>query len=234
MVKISRLFFYLIIIFYVWVFTGFHLYWKNIIYDEWRVISILLLFILSLLSILNVRYKDNKALVMGACHKIIIFLILFIFIFLFFNLNNYLSLEFALVDFSLYTLLLLGTIGLYKLHIYFMEDNEGEIVKFYLLISFTPFFVIIYFVFSLILFWLTGSFFEWKTQFSNVRMYDSVILIFIFILLNFKQFISNSIINAFSVFLLGCYILSLFFDNARSALLSLLVGMASIFFLYKQ
>lgn len=125
-------------------------------------------------------------------------------------------------------------VGLYHLHIDFLENDECQLNRFYLIISFSPILVIVYFILSLFLFWFSGSFFEWRIQFSNIRMYDSVILIFIFLLLNFRGRVKNYFLKHLSIFLLGFYILSLFFDNARSAILSLLVGLISIFFYIKM
>lgn len=234
MIMKTRIFFYLIIIFYIWVFGGIHLNLKNIIYDEWRVLSLILLLVFSIVSIVYINLEKNKSLLIAFNHKVILFLSVFTFVFLFYNLHNYFYLSFSLVDFSLYVLLALGCVGLYHLHINMLDKNEDELRRLYLIISFSPILVVIYFVLSLIQFWFSYSIFDWKIQFSNIRMYDSVILIFIFLLLNFRQFLNNYALKFLSVFLLFCYILSLFFDNARSAILSLLIGLGAIFFLYRD
>ncbi len=231
----SLIFFPLIIIFYIIAFGGIHLGWSNIIYDEWRIITLILLFMLALVPLHKVFFiKYDKKLLQSSSYNFIFFFTLLSCIIVAVNYKSYTYLYFSLVDFSLYALLMLGCMGLYEIYVDLIENDESKLIKIYLLISILPFLTIICFLSSLFLFWSSGYFFDWKVQFSNKRMYDSVILVFIFFILNFRKYINNKSFEYFYLFLLGLYILSLFFDNARSALISLIVGLFFIFLLYKN
>lgn len=225
---------FILLSFYIVVFCGVDLNWVGYIYDQWRIVGVIILFIISAYGVFCVWFDQLEfgRLFSSSQNGRIIFFLFLSFICGLIFIPHYQYSKLALVDFSLYILFLLSGVGLYFVFIRLIHSSSNFLNKFILIFSLIPVFIVLLFVVSLFLFYREGLFFDWKPQFPNRRPYDSIMIVFIMVLWYVSCFFRKYI------FLIGfisvMYVSTLLFDGARSSLLSILISLIIVLFTHNK
>lgn len=201
-------------------FLGYKLGWSVFQYDELRLLQILITSIVFIILIFKAKLNFNI--------KNIFFNIL-IFSLLLFQINT-----FGIFQFQDLVLLFIIVIISFYLSLELKENNETQYLNHILLFLFIcSVFPVFFITLSIKDLFRDGIWYSWQMNAGNIRIYDSVIVPIIFLVIYLKSIDYKyiSYIYPLIVFLLT---LSLWFDGARAALLSVFLGLAVFFIFSKQ
>lgn len=202
---------------------GFHFGWLLQPYDELRlqqiVFTLCLFFILFYRKIFFSAYLGYQ--------------FLFLFIFLFLHLYFYATNIYVFQDLLI---LILAPIWIFSISIScksFAKVNIDFLYKilfFIVIISVLP---TIFIFLSIKNFLIEGNWYNWHMNYDSIRVYNSFIVPVFFITL-YLRLVEFKYIKRIYLILVFLISLSLWFDGARSAILSILIGLIFIFFYKKK
>ena len=132
---------------------------------------------------------------------------------------------FSLIEFSMLYLLACSTY-MYS-HI---KHDKKTINLFFLILCLIPIYNVVEFFISVLISFQTGKLIGWHGWADNYRFFDSMLLLPICLSLYF--FDKKNIFSKYFIILYFFYILMLFFDGARSVLLSILISLILVFYIY--
>lgn len=212
---------FLFLVFFLGFFLlGYKLGWSVFQYDELRLLQ---LFITSIIFIIIIfKFKLNLSL------KNICFFLLF-FLILFFQLY-----EFSVYQYQDLMLLIIIVMIPFYLGLELKQYNKLQFLNHSLLfLVICSAFPVLFITLSINDLFRDGIWYSWQMNAGNIRIYNSVVVPIIFLVIYLKSINYKyiSYIYPLIVFLLT---LGLWFDGARAALLSILMGLAVIFIFSKQ
>lgn len=212
---------FLFLVFFLGFFLlGYKLGWSVFQYDELRLLQ---LFITSIIFIIIIfKFKLNLSL------KNICFFLLF-FLILFFQLY-----EFSVYQYQDLMLLIIIVMIPFYLGLELKQYNKLQFLNHSLLfLVICSVFPVLFITLSINDLFRDGIWYSWQMNAGNIRIYNSVVVPIIFLVIYLKSINYKyiSYIYPLIVFLLT---LGLWFDGARAALLSILMGLAVIFIFSKQ
>ena len=201
-------------------FLGYKLGWSVFQYDELRLLQILITSIVFIILIFKAKLNFNI--------KNIFFNIL-IFSLLLFQINT-----FGIFQFQDLVLLFIIVIISFYLSLELKENNETQYLNHILLFLFIcSVFPVFFITLSIKDLFRDGIWYSWQMNAGNIRIYDSVIVPIIFLVIYLKS-IDYKYISYIYLLIVFLLTLSLWFDGARAALLSVFLGLAVFFIFSKQ
>ncbi|AUX88444.1 O-antigen ligase family protein [Acinetobacter sp. ACNIH1] len=199
---------------------GYHVGWSIFQYDELRLISLLI----SALCFMLILFRLNTTF---RYKSIFVFILLFLGLIFHFNKFSIYQHQDLAMLIGLTIIILWVTLEIRK---YKSIQPFNHFLFFLIICSIIP---TIFIIFSIKDFLSGGIWYNWQMNAGNIRIYDSVVVPIIFLAIYLKSINYKyiSFIYPLIVFLLT---LGLWFDGARAALLSVLIGLIVIFILSKQ
>ncbi len=212
--------YYFLIFFSGLFFLGYKLGWSIFQYDELRLLQLLITSII--FTIIILKSKLNLSL------KNICFFSLF-----------FVIISFQLYDCGIYQyqdfmlLIIIVTIPYYlgmEINQYNKTHYLNHSLLFLIICSALP---VLFITLSIKDFFRDGIWYSWQMNAGNIRIYDSVIVPIIFLAIYLKS-INYKHISYIYPFIVFLFTLGLWFDGARAALISVLMGLVVIFIFSKQ
>ncbi|WP_180083243.1 O-antigen ligase [Acinetobacter sp. YH12102] len=111
-----------------------------------------------------------------------------------------------------------------------MKHDKKIINLLLLILCLLPVYNVVEFYISILISLKTGKLIGWHGWADNYRFFDSMLLLPICLSLYFSD--KKNIFSKYFIFLYFFYILMLFFDGARSVLLSILISKVLVFYIY--
>ena len=208
--------FYLIILYLIFYILGINLGYLSNSFDEYRLLEILLA-LCSCFFLVIKKIKFNKSTVF----ILFILFILFIFRINFFGI-------FFIQDIILWLSIFFICLALYQPNC--LDNKKENIIAILILFSILPCFFIPLSIFNLL---KENTWYDWQLNSGTIRIFDSYIVpIFWFSLYLYRK--NNKIIHNFYYIICFLIGLALFFNGARSALISLVFPLLIIFFVLKE
>lgn len=201
-------------------FLGWSITWAFSFYDELRLIQLIITILFFIILIF--KPKLNLSLI-NICFLLSIFIILL----------------FQLYEFSIYQyqdliLLIIIVMVPYYLGLELKQDNKLQYLNhsllFLIIFSSLP---VLFITLSINDLFNDRIWHNWQINGGNIRIYDSVIVPIIFLAIYLKS-IKYKYISYIYPLIMFLFTLGLWFDGARAALLSVLMGLAVIFIFSKQ
>ena len=208
--------FYLIILYLIFYILGINLGYLSNSFDEYRLLEILLA-LCSCVFLVSKKIQFNK----NTVFILFILFILFIFRINFFGI-------FFIQDIILWLSIFFICLALYQQNC--LDNKKENIIAILILFSILPCFFIILSIFNLL---KENTWYDWQLNSGTIRIFDSYIVpIFWFSLYLYRK--NNKIIHNFYYIICFLIGLALFFNGARSALISLIIPLLIIFFVLKE
>lgn len=186
-------------------------------YDQSRIFGFLIYSIIIIISL-----KKNNFIILN--RKIIIF-IFFIISYFLISVFFHKYLLFSLIEFSMLYLFVCSTYMYSN-----MKHDKKTINLFFLILCLIPIYNVVEFFISVLISFQTDKLIGWHGWADNYRFFDSMLLLPICLSLYF--FDKKNIFSKYFILLYFFYILMLFFDGARSVLLSILISVILVFYIY--
>lgn len=186
-------------------------------YDQSRIFGFLIYSIIIIISL-----KRNSFIMLNKKTILFIFFIISYFLISIFF-HEYIL--FSLIEFSMLYLFA------YSTYMYSnIKHDKKSISLFYLILCLMPIYNVIEFFISVLISFQTDKLIGWHGWADNYRFFDSMLLLPICLSLYF--FDKKNIFSKYFILLYFFYILMLFFDGARSVLLSILISVILVFYIY--
>lgn len=212
--------FFGVIILYIFIFfiaiflCGLHLHWLSNLYDESRLLQILLIFFIAIFNVFSlkkIKLKKNDIIFFLIIINFCLFLILV-------NMN-----VFQAYDLIMWIIVFIGLFFIVNTY----SDNESDKNKIAILvlISILP---CLFLPFTIYEFIVNDVNYDWQINSSSIRIYDSVIVP-IFWLAIYLKINDNKIINKLYPVMCILIALALLMDSARSALISIIFPLLLLF-----
>lgn len=216
---ITIILYILIILFYSSFLLGFITPFYAMHYDQARIFGLMIyIFIIILYGLKNNNTHLDKNFVSYTC-VVVIYLSISI---LFHSYALFSLIEFIMLYLLAYATYIFSTINY----------QQKKIDIFLLILCFLPIYNILIFLICLYMSFHTGVLIGWHGWADNYRFYDSMIILPIFLCLYFTA--KKNIFSKYFFILYFFYILMLFFDGARSALLSIIIPIFLALFIYPK
>lgn len=208
--------FYLIVLYLIFYILGINLGYLGNSFDEYRLFEILLA-LCACVFLLTKKINFNKK-------ELVLFICLFIYLLYGINEKSIFFIQDLLMWLSLFFICL----ALYKKNC--LDSKKENIIAILILFSILPCFFIFASIFNLI---KDNTWYDWQLNSGTIRIFDSYIVpIFWFSLYLYNK--NNKIIHNFYYFICFLIGLALFFNGARSALMSLIIPLLILLFILKK
>lgn len=207
----------LIILFYASFLFGFITPIYSLQYDQSRIFGILIYIVI--ISIGFFHQKKENIFIVYYC----LFILYYSFLSLFFH---------KFIYFSILEFLILYLLSFASYSFSILDHNKKKLNFLLLIVCLLPIYNIVVFIISLFFSFKTGSLVSWHGWADNYRFFDSMLLLPIFLCLYFAT--NKDVFSKYFFILYFFYILMLFFDGARSALLSIIIPIFLALFIYPK
>lgn len=214
---ITNIFYIFILVFYSSFLFGFIPTIYTTHYDQARIFGLLIYTFIIIYSF----NKNNKAPLNKKIFLYSILLVVYFLISIIFHPYSY----FSLIEFLMLYLLAYAT------YVFADINHKRRYLNIFLLIlCLLPTYNIILFFISIYMSFHTGELISWHGWADNYRFFDSMLILPIFLCLYFAT--NKNVFSKYFFILYFFYILMLFFDGARSALLSIIIPSFLALFIY--
>ena len=212
--------YYFLIFFSGLFFLGYKLGWSIFQYDELRLLQLLITSII--FTIIILKSKLNLSL-KNICFFSLFFLIIVSQLY-----------DFGIYQYQDFMLLIIIVLIPFYLGMELNQYNKTQYLNHSLLfLLICSAFPVLFITLSIKDFFRDGIWYSWQMNAGNIRIYDSVIVPIIFLAIYLKS-INYKYISYTYPFIVFLLTLGLWFDGARAALLSILMGLVVVFIFSKQ